>query len=392
MNFKTWKPILLLAVCQGLAMSGASLIATTAALVGYSLAIDKSNATLPLAAQFVVTMLTTIPASNLMRRLGRRAGFWLGAAIGIVGAILATISIFENSFWGFTVGSAVIGVFYGFAIFFRFAAADVAEDRHRARAISLVLTGGVAAAVIGPNLARYSRDVFEPVLFAGCYLSLVFLYLGVSAVLVFIRIPRPTETRGTATGRPILEVMRQPICFTAMFCSAAAYGVMALVMNATPLAMLACNHDFGDTAFVIQWHVLGMYAPSFITGHLISRFGVLNVMAAGAVLLTACVGVNLSGDSVTFFWVALVLLGIGWNFLFVGATTLLTQSHRPAERAKVQGVNDFLMYGMVTLAALTAGKVQHDFGWSVVNLGVLPVIALTAGAILWLRRHPAAPA
>jgi MFS family permease len=391
MTLKTWKPILLLAVCQGLGMSGTSLIATTAALVGYSLAIDKSDATLPLAFQFVVTMLTTIPASNLMRRIGRRSGFWLGAAVGIVGAVIATVSIFQNSFWGFTIGSGVIGVFYGFAIFFRFAAADVAEDRHRARAISLVLTGGVAAAVIGPNLARYSRDFFEPVLFAGCYLSLIFLYLGVSAVLAFVKIPRPTETIGGRTGRPLLEVIRQPVCYTAMFCSAAAYGVMALVMNATPLAMLACNHDFGDTAFVIQWHVLGMYAPSFVTGHLISRFGVLNVMVAGAVLLTACVGVNLSGDSVDFFWVALVLLGVGWNFLFVGATTLLTQSHRPAERAKVQGVNDFLMYGMVTLSALTAGKVQHDFGWAVINLGVVPVIGLAVVAILWLRRHPAAP-
>ena len=387
MTLKTWKPILLLAVCQGLAMSGASLIATTAALVGYSLAIDKSDATLPLAFQFVVTMLTTIPASNLMRRIGRRAGFWLGAAVGIVGAVIAIVSIFQNSFWGF-----MIGVFYGFAIFFRFAAADVAEDKHRARAISLVLTGGVAAAVIGPNLALYSRDVFEPVLFAGCYLALIFLYLGVSAVLAFVKIPRPTEIIGGRTGRPLLEVIRQPICYTAMFCSAAAYGVMALVMNATPLAMLACNHDFGDTAFVIQWHVLGMYAPSFVTGHLIGRFGVLNVMVAGAVLLTACVGVNLSGDSVDFFWAALVLLGVGWNFLFIGATTLLTQSHQPAERAKIQGVNDFLMYGMVTLAALTAGKVQHDLGWAAINLGVVPVIGLAVVAILWLRRHPAAPA
>lgn len=373
-------------------MSGASLIATTAALVGYSLSIDKADATLPLALQFVVTMLTTIPASHLMRRIGRRGGFWLGAAFGIVGAVIATYSILQGSFWGFAVGSGVIGVFYGFAIFFRFAAADVAEDRHRARAISLVLTGGVAAAIIGPNLARYSRDLFEPVLFAGCYLALVALYLAVSAVLMFVHISRPTESIGERGGRPLLEVLRQPTCFTAMFCSAAAYGVMALVMNATPLAMLACNHSFGDTAFVIQWHVLGMYAPSFVTGQLINRFGVLNVMVVGAVLLAACVGVNLSGDDVMFFWIALVLLGVGWNFLFVGATTLLTQSHRPAERAKVQGLNDFLMYGMVTLAALTAGKVQHDFGWAVINLGVVPIIAMTVVAVVWLRRRPAVPA
>jgi MFS family permease len=386
-----WKNVSLLAVCQALAFSGTSLIATTSALVGNALATDKGYATLPLALQFFATMLTTIPASHLMRRIGRRQGFTIGAVVGIAGASTSTAAIFAGDFLLFVLGSAITGVFYGFVLFFRFAAADVADERRRSKAISLVLAGGVAAAVIGPNLARLTRALFEPVLFAGCYASLIVLYLGVIGVLRFVRIPTPTAVERRESGRPLLDIASQPACLTAMLCGPIAYGVMSLIMTATPLAMLACNLSFDDTAFVIQWHVLGMYAPSFVTGHLISRFGVLNIMAAGAALLVACVGVNLAGNGMVNFWSALVLLGVGWNFLFIGATTLLTQSYQPAERAKIQGLNDFLLYGMVTVSALLSGKIQHAFGWETINLGVVPFIGMAFAVSLWLRtRRPAA--
>jgi MFS family permease len=336
-------------------------------------------------------MLTTIPASHLMRRIGRRQGFTIGAVVGIAGASTSTAAIFAGDFLLFVLGSAITGVFYGFVLFFRFAAADVADERRRSKAISLVLAGGVAAAVIGPNLARLTRALFEPVLFAGCYASLIVLYLGVIGVLRFVRIPTPTAVERRESGRPLLDIASQPACLTAMLCGPIAYGVMSLIMTATPLAMLACNLSFDDTAFVIQWHVLGMYAPSFVTGHLISRFGVLNIMAAGAALLVACVGVNLAGNGMVNFWSALVLLGVGWNFLFIGATTLLTQSYQPAERAKIQGLNDFLLYGMVTVSALLSGKIQHAFGWETINLGVVPFIGMAFAVSLWLRtRRPAA--
>ncbi|MFO0995145.1 MAG: MFS transporter [Alphaproteobacteria bacterium] len=387
-----WKNVSLLAVCQALAFSGSSLIATTSALVGNSLASDKGYATLPIALQFLATMLTTIPASHLMRRIGRRRGFILGALLGIAGAATNTVAIFASDFLLFALGSAITGTFYGFALFFRFAAADVADERRRATAISLVLAGGVAAAIIGPNLARLTRTLFEPVLFAGCYFSLIGLYLGIIGVISFVRIPTPSAIERRESGRPVRAIVRQPACLTAMLCGPIAYGVMALIMTATPLAMLACDLSFSDTAFVIQWHVLGMYAPSFVTGHLISRVGVLNVMAVGAVLLAACVGINLSGTAINDFWAALALLGIGWNFVFIGSTTLLTQAYQPAERAKIQGLNDFLLYGMVTLSALVSGKIQHAFGWDVVNLGVAPFIAVAFAMSFWLRtrRAPAA--
>lgn len=387
-----WKNVSLLAICQALAFSGSSLIATTSALVGNSLAVDKGYATLPMALQFLATMLTTIPASHLMRRIGRRRGFTLGALVGIGGAATSTAAIFAADFLLFVLGSAITGIFYGFVLFFRFAAADVADERRRSKAISFVLAGGVAAAVIGPNLARLTRTLFEPVLFAGCYLSLIGLYIAVIGVLTFVRIPTPTAIERRETGRPLLEIVGQPVCVTAMLCGPIAYGVMALIMTATPLAMLACDLSFDDTAFVIQWHVLGMYAPSFVTGHLISRFGVLNIMAAGAALLAACIGINLSGTAIVDFWSALFLLGVGWNFLFIGSTTLLTQSYKQAERAKIQGLNDFLLYGMVTFSALMSGKIQHAFGWDIVNLGVAPFIACAFALSFWLRarRTPAA--
>ena len=369
-------------------MSGATLIGTTSALVGHALAVDKSLATVPLALQFLATMSATIPASLLMRRVGRRRGFIIGAMFGLVGAVISSGAIFAASFIGFVVGSTVTGVFYGFVIFYRFAAADTADARFQSKAISLVLAGGVIAAVVGPNLARLTKDMFEPVTFAGSFVALSALCVLSIAVLSLIDIPPLSQEERRKPGRPLHVIMRQPVCAVAMLGGPVPYGVMSLVMTATPLAMLACDHSFDDTAFIIQWHVLGMYAPSFFTGHLISRFGVLNVMTVGAGLLFASLLTNLSGIELVYFWVGLVLLGVGWNFLFIGATSLLTRAYAPAERAKVQGINDFLVYGSVTLGALSSGALHHALGWDAVNYGVIPLILIAFTAVQWMRFRP----
>jgi MFS family permease len=385
-----WRNVALLALCQALAMSGASLIATTSALVGNGLAENKAYATVPLALQYGATMVATIPAAHLMRQFGRRAACMGAAAVGMLGAALSTWAILVGNFHFFCASSAVTGIFYGFVIQFRFAAADVSEARDRSKAISWVLAGGVFAAVAGPNLARATRDWFDPILFAGCYFALVFVCAAVMVALSFVRIPTCSAEERRGDGRSMLEILKQPVCLTAVLCGPLSYAVMSTLMTATPLAMLACDHGFGDTAFVIQWHILGMYAPSFFTGALVSRFGVLNVMAAGSALFALCIVSNLSGNSVWHFWAGLTLLGVGWNFMFVGATTLLTESYRPSEKARVQGFNDFLVYGTVTVSALISGKLHHFIGWEALNIAAVPIVMATLLAGFWLRAKRAA--
>jgi MFS family permease len=385
------KNVLLLAACQAMLMTGGSLLIATSALVGYRLAPDKALATLPLAMQMLASMLTSIPASLLMQRVGRRAGFLLGSSIGIVGAGLAAYAIVTGSFALFTLGAALSGTFAGFGNYYRFAAADVATADYRSTAISYVLAGGVVAAFIGPNLAHWTSTwLVAP--FAGSYLALAGILVLSFGTQLFLDIPRPArETRGG--GRALSIIVRQPVFMVAALGGMFGYGIMALVMTATPLAMHDHHYAFGDTAFVIEWHVLGMFAPSFFTGHLIRRFGVLQVMLAGGLLSAACVGINLTGTSLSHFWLALFLLGMGWNFLFIGATTLLTETYAPEEKAKTQALNDFLVYSMVTIAVLSAGTLQHRLGWQAVNYGVIPLIAVVVLAVAWLllRRHTAAP-
>jgi MFS family permease len=358
--------------------------------VGLRLATDKSLATLPLALQFLTSMLTTIPASFLMKAVGRQAGFIVGTFLGLVGAGLAAGAIVGGNFLYFCIAAALIGAFNGFGTYYRFAAADVASADYRSRAISYVMAGGVVAAVIGPNLAHWTSEWLSGVEFAGSYLSLLGIYGLSLVVLLFVRIPVPTSAQAHAHGRPLSVVARQPAFLVALAGGALGVGVMALVMTATPLAMHQHAHAFADTAFVIEWHLLGMFAPSFVTGHLIRRFGVLNVMLAGVVLYVACVAVNLVGTDVAHFWAALFLLGVGWNFLFVGGTTLLTETYAEAEKAKAQALNDFAVFTVITLSSLSAGALQHYFGWRTVNLGVVPLIVVIAGALLWLRARRAA--
>lgn len=381
----------LLAACQALMMTANVLLIATSALVGQRLAaaqgLSESLATLPLMVQFLATMLTTIPASLLMKRIGRRAGFLLGSGAGLVGGALASYAILQDNFALFALATALFGVNNGFGTYYRFAAADSATPDYRATAISYVMAGGVVAALIGTDLASWTRDLLGSAPFAGSYFVLIGLYALSLLALAFIRIPHLDVSAQARSGRPLREIIAQRAFTVAVVAAMFGYGVMSLIMTATPLAMRAHGHSFSSTAFVIEWHVLGMFAPSFFTGHLIRHLGVVNVMLAGALLYAMTIAINLTGTSETHFWLALFLLGLGWNFLYIGGTTLLTETHDEQEKAKVQALNDFLIYTTVVGATLTAGVLQHEFGWRMVNLGVLPLIGLILVAVLWLKRR-----
>ena len=385
--------VLVLAFCQAAAMTSISMMATVSALAGQQLAADKSMATWPIGLQQLTVMLTTFPASLLMRRIGRRAGFTIGSSVGITGGALQCYAVFHFDFVLFCIGNALVGVANGFALFYRFAAADMADAAFKSKAISLVMAGGVGAAIAGPELAKWSHDWFLPAQFAGSFLAIALLQALGGLLVQFVRIPKPSVEERRDSGRPLSAIVRQPVFIVAVLGGMVGYGVMSLVMTATPLAMVDCSFSFPLTAFVIQWHVLGMFVPSFFTGHLIVRHGVLKVMLTGTVLLAFCVAINLSGIALWNFWSALVLLGLGWNFLYIGASTLLTEAYLPAERAKTQAVNDFLVFSVVTVASFSSGALHHHYGWGAVNLGVVLPVMVAASAILWLllrRRTQAA--
>ena len=387
--------ILLLALCQAIMMTGGSLLITSAAVVGAMLTDERSLATLPLALQFLASMVTTVPASFAMQRWGRRTGFILGALAGGSGAAIAVTAIIAGDFRLFCVGTALIGVFNGFGIYFRFAAVDAAPESFKEKAISYVMAGGVVAAFAGPNLANLAREAIPAATFAGSYAALIVLYAVALLALLFIRIPRAQAVVEGRSGRPLWQIARQPVFVVAMLGAMLGYGIMSLVMTATPLAMEVCGQPFSDSAFVIQWHVFAMFAPSFFTGTLIRRFGALTVMAWGVLCYIGTVVINLSGVTVTHFWLALFLLGIGWNFLFVGGTDLLTEAYREEEKAKAQALNDFMVFTTVSIASLSAGALQYHYGWEAVNWGVTPLITIilvAVAALMWRRRSAAAAA
>ncbi|MFX4222433.1 MAG: MFS transporter [Thalassobaculum sp.] len=377
------KNVVLLAICQALSMSGMIMNMTVTALAGETLAPDPAYATLPLAFQFTATMLTTMPAALFMRHVGRRLGFMTGVLIGVTGAFIGVSSIFSGNFYLFCLASMMIGSFQGFAVLYRYAAADTASDSFRPKAISLVLAGGVVAALLGPELAKASYDWFAPVMFAGSFVAIAVVQAASLLFLAFVQIPTPTAESRAESGRPLLEIVRQPTFLVAAFGAMVGYGSMTFVMTATPLAMEDCGFVFQDSAFVIQWHAVGMFLPSFFTGSLINRFGVIRVMLTGVVAYLLCIAINFTGIELLQFFSALVLLGIGWNFLFIGGTTLLTESYRPAERAKVQGFGDFLVFSASTVAAFSSGYINHTFGWQAVNLGILPLALAVGATLVW---------
>ncbi|PPR09726.1 MAG: hypothetical protein CFH41_02432 [Alphaproteobacteria bacterium MarineAlpha11_Bin1] len=366
-------------------MTSTSAILSTAPIVGGILLVEnKSMATLPLALQFVAMALTTIPASIYMGRVGRRIGFITGAVIGASGGILGAYSIASGNFLLFCVASLLTGCFNGFCHYFRFAASDVATKEFRSKAISYVLAGSVVAAFLGPTLARNTADVL-PAQFAGVYLSLVAVYVSVAVVVSFIRIPRPLAEQRRSSGRNLSQIARQPKFIIAVCAATFGYLVMSFLMTVTPIAMGNCGFTFSHSSYVIQAHVLGMYVPAFITGHLIMRFGVNNILIVGALLCGASILIHLSGISFLNFLSGLVLVGVGWNFLFTGGTTLLTETYTAAEKAKVQGLNDFFIWGTISVGAFMSGAVQQSIGWNAVNLVMAPLVIIVLVGTVWLR-------
>lgn len=382
----------LLAICVSIMMSSTSLIVATAALVGFALATDKSLSTLPLAAQFIGTMFASIPAAMMMQWLGRKTTFMLSTLFGISGGTLGYLAIINHQFWLFVLATLLVGIFQGFGNYMRYAAAESVAISVKSKAISFVMLGGILAAVLGPNLAKYSREWVQGAEFAGSYASVIGLYMIMLFVLSFLRFDDKTDLsqvdknnkQKRDTGRPLIQIIKQPKYIVAVLSGMFGYGVMSFVMTATPLAMNQSDFLFNDTALVIQWHVLAMFAPSFISGNLISRFGLIKVMVTGAIFGLICIGINLLGTSLWHFLTALMCLGISWNFLFVGATTMVTDTYRPKEKNKSQAFNDFAVFSTVTVASLSAGALQNTFGWQVVNIGALPLLLIILLALLWL--------
>jgi MFS family permease len=381
----SYRDVALLALAQAMLMTGTSLLISTSALVGRNLAPDPGWATIPLGLQFLALTLSTIPASLFMGRYGRRAGFLVGVNLGVAGTLLAGYAILAGSFVLFCAAAVLLGSFNATGQFYRFAAAEVASESLRARAIGLVLAGGIVAAFMGPNLAAWSRQLAGPD-FAASYLILAVLYLiGLLAILP-LRIPLPPRIALRAQGRPLREIAKTPVFAMAVLAATVGYGVMNLLMVATPLAMEGHHHRFEDAAFVIQWHVVAMFLPSFFTGDLIRRFGLQRILVVGVLLNLASVGVNSHGHDVVHYWLSLMLLGVGWNFLFIGGTTLLTEAYRPEEKAKTQAVNDFIVFATVTVTALGSGALLATVGWAAVNALVVPFLLGVLLALWWVRR------
>lgn len=382
----------ILAVCQALFTSALSVDLTLTGLVGYTLAPDKALATLPFALITVASALTAIAAAFLIERLGRRVAFCLGGLACMAGGVVSVWAIANHDFVAFCVGTALVGVFQAFARFYRLAAADAAGVAEKPRAISTVLTGGVVAAVCGPAIAAWSSDLMSPLPFAGSY-AVVALF-GAATVLLLALAYRdvPAAATGTAPGaelpaRPLAEIVRQPVFLAAFANNGIGNAVMMFVMTATPIAAIACSHTITQGAQIIEWHLVGMYAPSFISGWLLQRFGNPAMLMAGIALSALGSVVALSSTTLPAFYVALLCLGVGWNFMFVGGTTLLTSSYRPAERARTQAASEFSTAALTALATLAAGQVLNQWGWQGVNVAMLPALALALVVTLAWQRH-----
>jgi MFS family permease len=381
---KQVRNVLVLSCTQAtLQITGATIAAVTG-LAGFALAADKSFATVPLTCYVIGSAITTIPASLLMKSIGRRGGFQVGTVIGMFGAAVCSLAMFLASFWMLCAGMTLMGVYTAFGKYYRFAAADAASHSFRAKAISLTLAGGIAGGILGPEMAKRTVDYFAEYMYLGSYLSLIFVCVLATLVLKPLSIPMLSEHERKDSGRPLGVIMRQPVFVVAVLAAMLSYGIMNLFMTSTPLAMRAHDHPFNDAAFVIEWHMIGMYGPSFFTGSLINRFGVLNVILAGIVLLFVCIGSALAGTGLINFWAALFLLGIGWNFMYVGGSTLLTECYSPAERAKTQAANDFLIFVTMAISSTSSGVLLNKSGWHAVNYGSIPFLAIATAATLWL--------
>ena len=380
------RTVLVLAFSQAISMTGASIVMLVTALAGAYLAPDVRLATLPLAIQFFATMCATFPAALWMKKVGRRVGFTFGQIVGVCGGLTGFYALIEGSFGLLIIAAALLGTHNAFWGFYRFAAAEAALPENKAKAISLVMAGGILSAVMGPEIAKATRDLFSPSLFAGCYAAIAALSVFTAFFMqtAALKKPAPKTKAAPADERPLAEIMGQPRFIVAAISAMSGYGVMILVMSATPLSMVAFGFEFDDAAFVIQWHALAMFGPSFFTGSLIKKFGVLRIIFFGIVLNIVGMASNLAGTELINFWFGLVALGLGWNFMFIGGTALLTETYRQSEQEKAQGANDFLVFATISVATFSSGALQNGFGWAAVNGAATVPLTAALIAIMWL--------
>jgi MFS family permease len=376
----------LLAACQALLFTNNSTLIAINGLAGLALAPYAGLATLPVTCWVLGGAIATMPASFHMKRVGRQRGLSSGTLWGIGGALVSAAAIWLQSFWLLCLGTLVWGAYNAYGQYYRFAAADIATPDFRPTAISLVLAGGLVGGILGPTTSRFTVDLVGPK-FMGAYLALILFALATLLLLRFVRIPTPTASERAATGRPLRVIAAQPRFVVAVLAAAIGYGVMNFLMTSTPIAMQVCGHPYGAAAFVISSHVVAMFAPSFVTGRLIRMIGVLPLMFVGAALNLLCIGIALAGVAVANFWWSLVLLGVGWNFLYIGGTTLLTETYRPEERAKAQGLNDQMIFIVMAISSFTSGMTVTAAGWERVNLLALPLVAVVAAMIAWFGWH-----
>ena len=381
MNRSLW----LLALCQGLFLTNNVTFIAINGLVGLSMAPYGWMATLPVMGYVVGGALATPLVAATQARFGRRTSFQIGLAVAVASALAGAWAVAAHQFWGLVAATVVAGYYSANGQLYRFAAAELALPAFREKAVSLVLAGGLIGAIAGPNLAARTRTIMD-VPFTGAYLVLAGVGLLAMVLMAFVRFPaHQAPNAASATGRPLSEIARQPAFVVACLSAAMGYGVMNLLMAATPLAMQQCGLGFDDAAFVLEWHVIGMFAPGFFTGHLIKRFGTLQVMAAGVALNLLCVAIALSGVELQQFVVALFLLGVGWNFLFTGSTTLALTAYRPEEKDRAQAAVNFCVFAVMALSSLASGALVVTRGWTWLNIGSIPPLLLTAAGLLWLH-------
>ncbi|MFP6862976.1 MFS transporter [Pseudomonas sp.] len=383
-NTTMHRQVLILAAAQALFQVVSIMVMTIGALAGSQIASSPTWATLPIATMFLGTAVMVFPASLWMVRVGRRVGFLYGSLLGVAGGLVAALGISQASLPMLAFGTFLVGAYQAFAQFYRFAASEVADAAFRPRAISLVMAGGVVAALAGPTLARLGGPIQQPE-YLGSFLILAVVSLLATGVLLGLHMPADEPAHSErAAGRPWRQIVAQPTYRVALFGAATGYGIMILAMTATPLAMLHHDHGLGSAATVIQLHVLGMFLPSFITGTLIVRFGVLRIMLVGVLLFIGHILLTLTGTSFSSFASALILLGVGWNFMYIGGTTLLTSTYTTAEKGSAQAINDMLIFAVGLVCSFGAGGLLHALGWQTLNLVLLPWLGLAAASLIWL--------
>ena len=376
----------LMAVCQGLLLTNNIIFIAINGLIGFSLAPLGWMATLPVMGYVVGGALSTPLVARTQTAWGRKVSFQIGLAVALVSSLLCAYAVVAHNFWLLVAATVVAGYYNANGQLYRFAAAEFAPPEFRERAVSLVLTGGLIGAVIGPNIATRTRSLTETP-FVGAYLALAVVALISMALMALMRFPPvPPKVVGAPLGRPLSEIMRQPIFIVSTLGAALGYGVMNLLMAATPLAMQVCNLPFEDAALVLQWHVIGMFAPGFFTGHLIRRFGTLQIMAVGVVLNAVCIAIALSGVELHQFVIALFVLGVGWNFLFTASTTLSLKAYRPEEKDRAQAAINFCVFAVMAVTSFASGALVTTQGWLLLNLGSLIPVVITAAGLLWLAR------